>query len=130
MCTVEQPVTVIAALTVSRLLWPDFVEEHGCVFLGRHLGSNPPPPNDTATGWESFVNHTHIFDEFANGASTLASEEVVYNERHPDFLSASFRMRVGPADGEAVGAEAQVGFSVCAFPCLLHAVRQPNCALS
>jgi hypothetical protein len=88
MCTVEQPVTVIAALTVSRLLWPDFVEEHGCVFLGRHLGSNPPPPNDTATGWESFVNHTHIFDEFANGASTLASEEVVYNERHPDFLSA------------------------------------------
>ncbi len=84
----EQSVTVRAALTVSWLLWPDFVEEHGCVFLGRHSGSNPPPAGDTATGWESFVNHTHVFDEFANHASTFVSEEVVYNEQHPDFLSA------------------------------------------
>jgi hypothetical protein len=119
MCSDEQPVTVIAAFTVSRLLWPDFVEEHGCVFLGRHSGSNPPPPDDTATGWESFVNHTHIFDEFANDASALAAEEVVYNERHPDFHPAC---EIGPADGKAVGAEAQAGFSVRAFPCLLHTV--------
>jgi hypothetical protein len=84
----EQQVSVKAALTVSRILWPDFVEEHGCVFLGWHSGSNPPPDNDTATGWESFVNHTHIFDEFANDATTLVSEDVVYNEHHPDFLSA------------------------------------------
>jgi hypothetical protein len=84
----EQPVTVKAALTVSCLLWPDFIEEHGCVFLGWHSGSNPPPADDTATGWESFVNHTHIFDEYTNDASTFVSEEVVYNEHHPDFLSA------------------------------------------
>jgi hypothetical protein len=88
MCLDEQPMSVMDALTVSRLLWPDFVEEHGCVFLGRHSGSNPPPADDTATGWESFVNHTHIFDEFANDASTFTSEEVVYNDRHSDFLSA------------------------------------------
>ncbi len=84
----EQPITVRAATTVSRLLWPDFVEEHGCVFLDRHSASNPPPTDDTATGWESFVNHTHIFDEFANDASTFVSEEVVYREEHPDFISA------------------------------------------
>ena len=88
MCSDERPMTVSAALTVSRILWPDFVEQHGCVFLGRHSGSNPPPVTDTASGWESFVNHTHIFDEFAEDASTFASEEVVYDEHHPDFLSA------------------------------------------
>jgi len=84
----EQPLTVKAGLTLTKLIWPDFVEEHGCVFLGRHSGSNPPPASDTATGWESFVNHTHIFDEFAHDASTIVSEEVVYNEHHPDFLFA------------------------------------------
>ena len=84
----EQPITVRAALTVSRLLWPDFVVEHGCVFLGGHSGTNPPPADDTATGWESFVNHTHIFDEFKNDASAFDSEEVVFNELHLDFISA------------------------------------------
>jgi hypothetical protein len=88
MCSDEQPIKVATALTVSRILWPAFVEEHGCVLLGEHSGSNPPPADDTATGWESFVNHTHIFDEFANDASRFASEEVVYDERHPDFLAA------------------------------------------
>ena len=55
------------------------------MFLGWHAGSNPPPADDSATGWESFVNHTHVFDEFANSASRLVSEEVLYDERHPDF---------------------------------------------
>jgi hypothetical protein len=86
--TSNEQVTVTAALSVARILSPDFIQEHGCVFLGWHSGSNPPPTNDTATGWESFVNHTHIFDEFANGASTLVCQEVVYDERHPDFLAA------------------------------------------
>ena len=58
------------------------------MFLCWHSGSNPPPSNDTATGWESFVNHTHVFDEFANDATMLGSEEVTYDEHHPDFLSA------------------------------------------
>lgn len=84
----EQHVTVTGALCVSRILWPDFIEEHGCVFLGWHSGSNPPPAGDTATGWESFINHTHIFDEFANEATAVVSEDVVYDEHHPDFLAA------------------------------------------
>jgi hypothetical protein len=81
-------ISVMAGLTVARLLWPDFVKENGCVFLARHSGSNPPPASDTATGWESFMNHTHIFDEFANDASRFVSEEVAYDEAHPDFGSA------------------------------------------
>jgi hypothetical protein len=84
----QQPVTVRAALAVSRILWPEFIEENGCVLLGWHSGSNPPPASDTATGWEAFVNHTHIFDEFDDDASRIVSEEVVYNESHPDFLAA------------------------------------------
>jgi hypothetical protein len=89
MCSDEQRVVVRDALAVSRILWPDFTEEHGCVLLGWHSGSNPPPPNDTATGWESFVNHTHVFDEFTNDAVEHVSEEAIYNEHHPDFLAAS-----------------------------------------
>ncbi len=93
----RKTVSVTEALTVSRILWPDFVQEHGCVFLGWHAGSNPPPASDTATGWESFVNHTHIFDEFQNDATTVTNVEEreelkfveeAYDERHPDFIAA------------------------------------------
>jgi hypothetical protein len=93
-----QSPSVKFALTISRFLWPDFVQEHGCVFLGQYTGSNPPPSNDTATGWESFVNHTHVFDEFENEAtsSEIVHEgegvdviECSYDETHPDFVAAS-----------------------------------------
>jgi len=86
-----------SALKVSRFLWPEFVLEHGCVFLARESGSNPPPSNDTATGWESFVNHVHVLDEFRNDASKqtvihqgkeLDVEESAYDETHPDFIAA------------------------------------------
>jgi hypothetical protein len=92
----EAPTTVVTALRVSQIVWPDFMREHGCVFLGWHSGSNPPPPSDTLTGWESFVNHTHVFDEFANDAANVvtreqgeefAFEEVAYNDQHPDFIA-------------------------------------------
>jgi hypothetical protein len=75
----------------------EFVREHECVFLACHSGSNPPPPEDTATGWESFINHTHIFDEFKNKATTrqvvhegdlLNVEEWSYDETDPDFIAA------------------------------------------
>jgi hypothetical protein len=88
---------VRAALEVRYFLWPEFVREHGCIFLARYAGSNPPPSTDTATGWESFVNHIHIFDEFQNEATksvTLEAGEALdfveesYNEVHPDFIAA------------------------------------------
>jgi hypothetical protein len=90
-------VAVQSAVRVSRFLWPDFVQEHGCVFLAQHSGSNPPPANDTTTGWESFVNHTHVFDEFQNNATKrqlieereeVALEGWSYDESHPDFVAA------------------------------------------
>lgn len=99
-------VSVQSAVKVARFLWPFFVEEHGCIFLDQHSGSNPPPANDTATGWESFINHTHVLDEFrshsdaiqkttlpnagdANGETSLLVEvEWTYNETHPDFVAA------------------------------------------
>jgi hypothetical protein len=73
------------------------VREHECIFLAQHRGSNPPPSNDTATGWEAFVNHTHIFDEFENDATKtlvlhdsehLDVEESQYDETHPEFIAA------------------------------------------
>ncbi len=75
-------------MQVARVLWPEFVEERGCVFLGWHSGSNPPPESDTASGWESFVNHTHILDEFANDSEKFVGDEVVYREDDPDFVLA------------------------------------------
>lgn len=84
----QSPPTVSDALHTAKTLWPDFVVEHGCVFLGWHAGSNPPPDKDTATGWESFVNHTHILDEFENAAEKIVGEDVVYSEDHPDFVAA------------------------------------------
>ncbi len=90
--------SLASALEVAELLWPTFVREHGCVFLARDAGSNPPPVNDTATGWEAFVNHTHIFDVFSNEATATAIEEetdnlavldYTYDDSHPDFVRAS-----------------------------------------
>jgi hypothetical protein len=92
-----QALSVQSAEKVLRFLWPDFARQHGCIFLARYSGSNPPPVNDTATGWESFVNHTHIFDEFRSDAAKsvvkaiseeLNLEEVIYDETHPDFIAA------------------------------------------
>jgi len=84
----QPPPKVSDALRTAKTLWPDFVIEHGCVFLGWHAGSNPPPANDTATGWESFVNHTHMLDEFENAAEKIVGEDVIYKEDHPDFVAA------------------------------------------
>lgn len=85
------------ATAVARFLWPDFVEQHGCVFLGNEPGFSPPPANGRATDWECFINHTHIFDEFRNKATrTVVLDEheeanfieEIYDETHPDFIAA------------------------------------------
>jgi hypothetical protein len=91
----RRKVQLKSAIKVARLFWPSFVREHGCVFLAWHSGSNPPPPGEDATGWESFVSHTHVFDEFVNTAIKINAEEqsgdlvvqeVTYEEAHPDFI--------------------------------------------
>jgi hypothetical protein len=88
------------ALAVTTFLWPYFWAQHDCVFVsftGDDPEFNPPSKSDTATGWESFVNHIHIFDEFRNkatkrvvvGGDRILSEiEETYDEAHPDFIAA------------------------------------------
>lgn len=93
-----RPSTLKAAEEVSQFLWPEFVLEHGMVLLARHAGSNPCP-SGTLTDWESFINHTHVFDEFGSNSEAvhqttvscgddLDEIEVKYDEQHPDFLAA------------------------------------------
>jgi hypothetical protein len=62
--------TLEAAEKVSEFLWPDFVVEHGMVLLARHAGSNPCP-SGTLSDWESFINHTHVFDEFGSDSEAV-----------------------------------------------------------
>jgi hypothetical protein len=96
--------SVLSALQVSKFLWSDFVFEHGCYFLARASGSNPPPSEHGADLWESFINHTHVFDEFRNDTKAVTRTvtesqtfengnaldviEVTFNKNHPDFLIA------------------------------------------
>jgi hypothetical protein len=63
------------------------------------------------TETECFVNHTHILDEFKNGATTEKREHVekdfdvvenFYNESHTDFIAACENRR---EDGANVGSE-------------------------
>ena len=63
----DQFIPLHNAVDTANFLWPEFVRVHGCFFRAIHSGSNAPPPSDTATDWESFVNHTHILDEFSTG---------------------------------------------------------------
>jgi hypothetical protein len=90
--------TLKAADKVSEFLWPDFVVEHGMVLLARHAGSNPCP-SGTLSDWESFINHTHVFDEFGSDSKAVVQTtvsqapdldeiDVTYHEEHPDFLAA------------------------------------------
>jgi hypothetical protein len=90
--------TLKSAEEVLQFFWPAFVVENGMVLLARHAGSNPCP-SGTLTDWESFINHTHVFDEFGNESGavhqTTVSQapqfdeiEITYDEQHPDFLAA------------------------------------------
>jgi hypothetical protein len=90
--------TLKSAEKVLQFLWPDFVVENGMVLLARHAGSNACP-SGTLTDWESFINHTHVFDEFGSESEAVSQItesygpeldkiEITYDEAHPDFLAA------------------------------------------
>ena len=93
----QKQVSVGTARGLLQILWPDFIQESGCVFAGFHGDSTAPPNNGSRTEWECFVNHTHVLDEFANDATfehresvseNLDAIEEIYDESHPDFLAA------------------------------------------
>ena len=92
----QKQVSVGIASELLQVFWPVFIEESGCVFAAFH-GDGGPAPSGTKTDWECFANHTHVMDEFLNNATFQHRENVseeldeieeIYDESHPDFLTA------------------------------------------
>jgi hypothetical protein len=93
----QKQIPVGAAFEMLQVLWPDFVEVNGCVFAAFQWKESYSGWGEPKTETESFINHTHIFDEFLNGATLeyrkpvsnkLDVTEEIYDESHPDFLAA------------------------------------------
>ena len=80
--------TLEQAAAVGDLLWPDFVEEGGAVFLrsGRRAAAAPLSSFTDLVDAECFVNHVHILDEFEHDAGLDA--EPFWNSGHDDFKRA------------------------------------------
>ena len=92
----QKQVSVGIASELRQVFWPDFIEESGCVFAAFH-GGEGPAGSGTKTDWECFVNHTHVMDEFFNNATFQRRENIskeldeieeIYDESHPDFVTA------------------------------------------
>jgi hypothetical protein len=93
----QKRVSVTTASELLQVLWPDFVEVNGCIFVAFQWTGGYSGMGDPKTETESFINHTHIFDEFLNKATLEYREPVsdeldlteeIYDESHPDFLAA------------------------------------------
>lgn len=91
-------ISVRSVLEIQKILWPSFIELDGCTYAEFQSGEGPITLlRDGMTETESFVNHTHIFDEFRNrAASTQLIEkyecldviEEQYDTTSPDFIAA------------------------------------------
>jgi len=90
-----------SGLAAANLLWPEFKVVDDLVFF---TWSAPKLVNlnhwHDRTEAESTLNHTHVLDCFAHGASL--SDEPWWNQEHPDFKSACVFGRVW---AEAVAAK-------------------------
>lgn len=80
--------TLEQGAAVAHLLWPDFVEEGGAVFLrsGRLAAAVRLSSFRNLVEAECFVNHVHILDEFEHDAGL--DEEPFWNSGHDDFKRA------------------------------------------
>ncbi|MFL6300558.1 MAG: hypothetical protein ACJ71N_08135 [Terriglobales bacterium] len=94
---VQRHVSVKAAAQVLRVFWPNFVELDDCVYLDFQCSGGVNELSDGKTETESFINHTHIFDEFKNRATNTQREHVsedmdvieeTYDVAHADFVAA------------------------------------------
>lgn len=93
----QKKASIHTAMSVAQILWPDFMEVNDCVFLAFWVGENPSELPAGKTETECFINHMHLFDEFANGATTENSAryseelnvvEETYDISHRDFIAA------------------------------------------
>jgi hypothetical protein len=93
-----RPVSVATGQRLLRIFWPEFKEINGCVFLAFQCSGGPIAElSDGKTETECFVNHTHIFDEFRNRATSEQRDHAAkdfdvvensYDDKHPDFIAA------------------------------------------
>ena len=93
----QKVVSVAIAAGLLQVFWPEFIRENGCVFAAFHGGSGSAQNEESKTERECFINHTHVMDEFSNGATFQHMERIseeldeieeIYDETHPDFITA------------------------------------------
>jgi hypothetical protein len=98
MSRIPKRIAVRTASQLLQLFWPDFIEVDGCVFAAFQCSGGPINElSDGKTETECFINHTHIFDEFRNRATSKHREAIAddfdvveefYDPTHPDFAAA------------------------------------------
>src|SRR5580658_6957956 len=93
----QKQVSVGIAGELLQVFWPEFIEERGCVFAAFQGGAGSAGSETSKTETECFINHTHIMDELSNKATFQHRENVskeldeieeIYDESHPDFITA------------------------------------------
>jgi hypothetical protein len=93
----QKLVSVATASDLLQVIWPDFVEVNECIFASFQWHGNYSGDFKDKTATESFINHTHILDEFRNRATFELREPVskdldllekIFDATHPDFVGA------------------------------------------
>lgn len=80
-------VNVKTGLCLASIVWPDFEEADGAIFLKEVPRAKRAEDMDM-TGWEAFASHQHILDLFQHRADTTGGTEDFYIPTHPDFIAA------------------------------------------
>jgi hypothetical protein len=92
----QKIVSVGIAAELLHVFWPEFIRENDCIFADFQGGAGSAG-SDSKTGTECFINHTHVMDEFSNAATFRHRERIseeldeieeIYDETHPDFITA------------------------------------------
>jgi hypothetical protein len=83
-------VQVSTVVDLLQVLWPDFIEVDGSVFLARAIPEKTTDPTHglDRTGLEALLNHVHMSDLFGHTASRQAvdgEDNLFFDPQHPDF---------------------------------------------
>ena len=89
---------IAAAAATSSVVWPEFVEQNGNLFLAGHTprhrskaGARPVDGLDN-TGREAFHNHLHVLEVFGGSRDVWDGRRNRFRRSHADFRAAD---RVG-----------------------------------
>lgn len=82
-------IKIKTAATLLEILWPDFKEIEGSIFVPwrRVRKTCDPELGSDYTDMEAFINHTHIMDLFRHEVSCERTKDndYYYDHNHPDF---------------------------------------------